>query len=78
VKAHADIDPGPITGAKDPSDWDNTLKQITVDVTHTETSRATSGRRSRMGEALTGALNVQQDRPAQDELPLRVKSGRNT
>jgi uncharacterized OsmC-like protein len=33
VKAHADIDPGPITGAKDPSDWDNTLKQITVDVT---------------------------------------------
>jgi uncharacterized OsmC-like protein len=33
VKAHADIDPGPITGAKDPSDWDNTLKQITVEVT---------------------------------------------
>lgn len=32
VKAHADIDPGPIVGAKDPSDWDNTLKQITVDV----------------------------------------------
>src|SRR2546430_12736334 len=23
----------PITGAKEPSDWDNTLKQITVDVT---------------------------------------------
>ena len=33
VKAHADVDPGPITGAKDPSDWDNTLKQVTVDVT---------------------------------------------
>jgi uncharacterized OsmC-like protein len=33
VKAHADVDPGPITGAKDPKDWDNTLKRITVDVT---------------------------------------------
>lgn len=33
VKAHADIDPGPITGAKDASDWDKTLKHITVDVT---------------------------------------------
>src|SRR3989441_8617167 len=33
VKAHADVDPGPIVGAKDPSDWDNTLKQITVDIT---------------------------------------------
>jgi uncharacterized OsmC-like protein len=33
VKAHADVDPGPITGAKDPTDWDNTLKQITVEVT---------------------------------------------
>jgi uncharacterized OsmC-like protein len=33
VRAHADVDPGPITGAKDPSDWDNTLKQITVEVT---------------------------------------------
>src|SRR5207253_11494936 len=33
VKAHADVDPGPITGAKESSDWDNTLKQITVDVT---------------------------------------------
>src|SRR6266699_772618 len=33
VTAHADVDPGPIVGAKDPSDWDNTLKQITVDVT---------------------------------------------
>src|SRR5437899_4513987 len=33
VKAHADVDPGPIVGAKEPSDWDNTLKQITVDVT---------------------------------------------
>src|SRR5947208_11774507 len=33
VSAHADVDPGPITGEKDHSDWDNTLKQITVDVT---------------------------------------------
>ena len=33
VKAHADVDPGPITGAKEPSTWDNTLRQITVDVT---------------------------------------------
>ena len=33
VKAHADVDPGPIVGAKDPSDWDNTLKRITVDIT---------------------------------------------
>lgn len=33
VKAHADIDPGPIVGAKDPSDWDNTLKRIAVDIT---------------------------------------------
>jgi hypothetical protein len=32
LKAHADIDPGPITGAKDPSDWDNTLTQIMVEV----------------------------------------------
>jgi len=33
VKAHADVDPRPITGAKEPSDWDNTLNQITLDVT---------------------------------------------
>lgn len=33
VKAHTDVDPGPITGAKEPSDWDKTLKSITVDVT---------------------------------------------
>lgn len=33
VQAHADVDPGPIVGAKEPSDWDNTLKQITVEVT---------------------------------------------
>src|SRR5947208_11794383 len=33
VKAHADVDPGPIVGAKEPSDWDNTLKRITVDIT---------------------------------------------
>lgn len=33
VKAGVDVDPGPITGAKDPSDWDNTLKTVQVDVT---------------------------------------------
>jgi len=33
VKAHTDVDPGPITGAKEPSDWDNTLKSVKVDVT---------------------------------------------
>jgi uncharacterized OsmC-like protein len=33
VKAHVDVDPGPLTGAKDPSDWDSTLKRIEVDVT---------------------------------------------
>lgn len=33
VKAHVDVDPGPITGAKDPGDWDKTLKRIDVDVT---------------------------------------------
>src|SRR5258708_13215721 len=33
AKAHVDVDPGPITGAKEPSDWDNTLKSVRVDVT---------------------------------------------
>jgi uncharacterized OsmC-like protein len=33
VKAHVDVDPGPITGVKDPSDWDKTLKSVEVDVT---------------------------------------------
>jgi uncharacterized OsmC-like protein len=33
VKAHVDVDPGPITGAKKPSDWDKTLKSVQVDVT---------------------------------------------
>jgi len=33
TKAHVDVDPGPITGAKEPSDWDNTLKAVRVDVT---------------------------------------------
>jgi len=33
TKAHVDVDPGPITGAKEPSDWDNTLKSVRVDVT---------------------------------------------
>ena len=33
VKASIDVDPGPITGAKDPSDWEQTLKTVKVDVT---------------------------------------------
>jgi uncharacterized OsmC-like protein len=33
AKAHVDVDPGPITGAKEPSDWDKTLKTVRVDVT---------------------------------------------
>lgn len=33
VSARLEVDPGPIVGAKDPKDWDNTLKSITVDVT---------------------------------------------
>ena len=33
VKARVEVDPGPITGAKDPSDWDKTLKGVQVDVT---------------------------------------------
>jgi uncharacterized OsmC-like protein len=32
VKANMDVDPGPIVGAKDPSDWKNTLKAVRVDV----------------------------------------------
>jgi uncharacterized OsmC-like protein len=33
VTARVDVDPGPITGAKNPSDWDKTLKSVEVDVT---------------------------------------------
>jgi uncharacterized OsmC-like protein len=33
VKTSVEVDPGPITGAKDPSDWDQTLKAVKVDVT---------------------------------------------
>ena len=33
AKAHVDVDPGPITGAKEPSDWDKSLKSVRVDVT---------------------------------------------
>ncbi|MGH8935776.1 MAG: OsmC family protein [Acidimicrobiia bacterium] len=33
VKAHADVDPGPIVGVKDPTDWDDTLQSVQVDVT---------------------------------------------
>lgn len=33
VRTHVDVDPGPIVGAKDPSDWEDTLTRISVDVT---------------------------------------------
>jgi uncharacterized OsmC-like protein len=33
VKTSVDVDPGPITGAKEPSDWDRTLKTVKMDVT---------------------------------------------
>ena len=33
VEAHADVDPGPITGAKAVSDWDRSMKEIAVTVT---------------------------------------------
>lgn len=32
VKAHLDVDPGPITGAKEPSDWDQTIRAVQVDI----------------------------------------------
>jgi len=33
VAANVDVDPGPITGVKDPGDWNNSLKVIQVKVT---------------------------------------------
>ena len=33
VRARVDVDPGPITGVKDPGDWDKTIKSVQVDVT---------------------------------------------
>jgi len=33
VTARVEVDPGPITGVKDPSDWDKTIKSVEVDVT---------------------------------------------
>ncbi len=32
VKAHVDVDPGPVTGATEPSSWDDNLTQVKVDV----------------------------------------------
>jgi uncharacterized OsmC-like protein len=32
VTAKVEVDPGPITGAKDPTDWDGTLRSVQVDV----------------------------------------------
>lgn len=33
VSAHVDVDPGPIVGAKDPKEWEKTLRSLTLDVT---------------------------------------------
>lgn len=30
--AHVDVDPGPITGAKEPSDWNDSMKSVRVNV----------------------------------------------
>jgi uncharacterized OsmC-like protein len=35
VKASLDVDPGPIVGAKEPKDWEKTLKSVKVDVNAT-------------------------------------------
>jgi uncharacterized OsmC-like protein len=32
VKANLDVDPGPIVGAKDPDDWDDSMRSIKLDV----------------------------------------------
>jgi uncharacterized OsmC-like protein len=32
VRAQLEVDPGPITGAKEPKDWEGSLKQVRVDV----------------------------------------------
>jgi uncharacterized OsmC-like protein len=32
AKARLDVDPGPITGVKDPSDWDSSMKPVEVEV----------------------------------------------
>ena len=33
VRANLDVDPGPITGAKDPMDWEKSLRSVKLDVT---------------------------------------------
>jgi uncharacterized OsmC-like protein len=33
VKAHVDVDPGPIVGVKEPEEWEQTLKGVRLDVT---------------------------------------------
>jgi uncharacterized OsmC-like protein len=33
VRTTVEVDPGPLTGAKDPEDWEKTLKTVNVDVT---------------------------------------------
>ena len=45
VKASLDVDPGPITGAKEPEDWEENLKSVKVDV-------AANGRFSRRDKTM--------------------------
>jgi uncharacterized OsmC-like protein len=33
VKANMDVDPGPISGAKEPTDWENSLRTVRLDIT---------------------------------------------
>jgi uncharacterized OsmC-like protein len=33
VTAHVDVDPGPIIGARDPAEWNESMKEVKVDVT---------------------------------------------
>ena len=35
MKANLDVDPGPIVGAKEPEDWEKSLKSVRLDVTAT-------------------------------------------
>ena len=32
VKAHVDVDPGPIVGVKDPATWQESMRSVRVDV----------------------------------------------
>ncbi len=66
VKANLEIDPGPITGAKEPEDWESTLKAVTLDVTahgelsNTDKQKLEAGaHRSPVHHIFSRALDVQ-------------------